>query len=161
MSWRFFPHKSWKKQLNTGRCFCDVSAESAFDIATDHNTHTHTNAHTQAHSSNLVSNPSICRKLVWRSMVFAVIDQVSIDLCWLTGPGWRTGIAIYWSKAVSDIISVSQRGQSELAVKAQEHGLATLPEGYKERKKERRTQSVHTICTDKETKHAHPFRRNQ
>lgn len=33
---------------------------------------------------------SICRSQVCGSIVFAVIDQVSTDLCSHTGPGWRT-----------------------------------------------------------------------
>lgn len=81
------------------------------------------NPYTHTLSSNLVSHQSVWRRQVCGSMVFAVIDQVSIDLCTLTGSGWKTRNSQLLIQAVSDIIAVSNWGWSKLTPRAQEHGL--------------------------------------
>lgn len=70
---------------------------------------THTRAHTP--SSNSVSHRRVCRSQVRGSIVFAGIDQVSIDLCSVVRSGdGELGIAGDRSKVASDILSVSDWG---------------------------------------------------
>lgn len=151
MGWRFFPHKSWKKQslIQT-----DVSAESGFDIATDHNTHTHAGTqkqfgikseHLQAASMGI---EGICS--YWSGKYWPLLAHRSGMENWNSHLLIQSRLRYYICFTTRPVQTGCECARAR----------PCYPPWRLERKKGEHN-LVRTICTNKETKHAHPFRRNQ